>query len=145
MLQLQLHQVHKLNQESLQIITNVVMYMQKLERKHIRLDDYVLLLVKPTGFPLCGFALLRKNVSQKRQFQLIHIIATSTKFTRVLHNAVDQFISQTRTTSVRNATQRLRWSRLGIGTCCLLILLCLPILSMDVFSNYDGDYHSDGD
>ena len=108
MVELQLHHVHKLNQESLQIITNICMYMQKLERKHIRLDDYVLLLVKPTGFPLCGFALLRKNVSQKRQFQLIHIIATSTKCTRVLHNAVDQFISQTRTTSVRNATQRLR-------------------------------------
>ena len=51
MLQLQLHSVNKLNRDALQIISDIAQYMQTVDRnpppkKHIKLDDYVLLLVK---------------------------------------------------------------------------------------------------
>lgn len=98
MLQLQLHSVNKLNRDALQIISDIVHYMQKVERnpKHIKLDDYVLLLVKEQGFPLCGFALIRKT--RNRRFQLIHLIANSKKYTRLLQNAVAQLMSHTSNT-----------------------------------------------
>ena len=97
--ELQIHKVNGLNKHGLQIVTDILMYTQKLDRKFIKVDDYVLVLVKEVGFPISGYALMRKTIHQQAlKYRLIHLIANNKKNVRLLKDAVNQISQQNKWT-----------------------------------------------